>query len=495
MKLLLTRSAVQVGLVAVACGVLAQVLSHGADAVLAFWDAQAHLDIARRVLDATTPGLQMLGTVWLPVPHLLYLPFTLVDAWWWNGLAGGIVGLIAFVVTAVSMHDLAVRRGGTVAGWVAAVVVICNPSLLYLQTTAMTEPLLLAFLTASVACLDRWWLDTTHARALAWAGIFAALAVGSRYDGWFYMAVAGPMVLWHGRNLRSVLQFALFPTLMVAAWLLYNWHYFGDPLEFQRGIWSAASQQAELAERGLLPTRGHPLLATAYYLGAAALTVGGAFVLAAMPGIGVALHRRVVAPVVLLGSALCFNVISLWAGQSVIALPFGDTPGVMNLRYGVMVLPLVALAVALLTTALASSKHRIAFLSVLVLGQVVLWTWRFPEQVGALREGLAIRDGDRVQMDASIWLAGHYDRGRVLVAPAVNVSPRSRIAMRDRIYPWSWELGPAALADPAGTVDWVIVDTRNGGDPVTQAVAADTTFRRHFLRAFERQGLEIWQRR
>jgi hypothetical protein len=39
------------------------------------------------------------------------------------------------------------------------------------------------------------------------------------------------------------------------------------------------------------------------------------------------------------------------------------------------------------------------------------------------------------------------------------------------------------------------VDTRNGGDPVTQAVAADTTFRRHFLRAFERQGLEIWQRR
>lgn len=67
--------------------------------------------------------------------------------------------------------------------------------------------------------------------------------------------------------------------------------------------------------------------------------------------------------------------------------------------------------------------------------------------------------------------------------------------MRDRVYPWSWELGPAALANPGSTVDWVLVDTRNSGDPVTLAVAADTSFRRHFLRAFERQGLEIWQRR
>src|SRR5688572_116301 len=214
-----TRSAVQVGLVAVLCGIVAQVIAHRADAVLAFWDAQAHLDIARRVFDATTPGLQMLGTVWLPVPHLLYLPFTLVDAWWWNGLAGGIVGLAAFVITAVAIHDIARRRGGTVAGWVAAAVVIFNPSLLYLQATAMTEPLLLAFLPASVAWLDRWWVDPLDHRALRWAGIAAALAVGARYDGWFYVLMAAPMIMWRGRNLRSIASFLLFPTLMVLAWL------------------------------------------------------------------------------------------------------------------------------------------------------------------------------------------------------------------------------------------------------------------------------------
>jgi hypothetical protein len=225
------------------------------------------------------------------------------------------------------------------------------------------------------------------------------------------------------------------------------------------------------------------------------LTVGGAVVLAALAGTTVAVRRGLLAPVALLGSALVFNVLALWAGQSVIALPWSEPPGVMNVRYGVMLLPFAAFAVGLLATGIHRPRLRIVGLIALATIQLGVWTWQFPAQVGALREGLAIRDGDRVQMDASIWLAQHYDRGRVLVAPAVNVSPRSRIAMRDRIYPWSWELGPAALADPAGHVDWVVVDTRNTGDPVTQAVAADTTFRRHFLRAFERQGLEIWQRR
>jgi hypothetical protein len=112
-----------------------------------------------------------------------------------------------------------------------------------------------------------------------------------------------------------------------------------------------------------------------------------------------------------------------------------------------------------------------------------------------LREGLAIRDGDPAQMDASRWLERHYDRGRILVAPAVNISPRSRVELRDRVYPWTWQLGDSALADPAAVVDWVVVDTRQADDPVTRAVARDSTFSRRFFRAFEERGLEIWTRR
>ena len=43
--------------------------------ILYFGDAESHLNIARRIIDSRTPGYGQLGTVWLPLPHLLVLPF------------------------------------------------------------------------------------------------------------------------------------------------------------------------------------------------------------------------------------------------------------------------------------------------------------------------------------------------------------------------------------------------------------------------------------
>ena len=37
-------------------------------------DAEAHLDIARRIFDSRTPGWSQVGTTWLPLPHLLMIP-------------------------------------------------------------------------------------------------------------------------------------------------------------------------------------------------------------------------------------------------------------------------------------------------------------------------------------------------------------------------------------------------------------------------------------
>ncbi|HRP08345.1 MAG TPA: hypothetical protein PLL69_07645 [Gemmatimonadales bacterium] len=372
---------------------------------------------------------------------------------------------------------------------------IINPSLLYLQSTAMTEPLLLGFMTASVALLDRWWDHPEESKTLWWAGLLAAFAVGSRYDGWFLVALAVPFILWRSRSILAATRFALLPLLMVGLWLWYNWHYFGDPLEFQRGAWSAAAQQSALADQGLLPTRGNLPLATWYYLGAAGLCSGFILMIAGAAGTLAVFRKGAGMAMLLLSSALAFNVIALVAGQSVIALPWTTPAGVLNLRYGVMLLPALALGSAAALAAIGDSRRRVTALVVILALQAGAWAWRFPNQAGALREALAIRDGDRVQMDVSIWLEHNYDRGRVLISPALNVSPRSRIAMRDRIHPWSWETGPAALADPGSTVDWVLVDERNQSDPVTAAVAADTEFGRDFILAHEDRGISIWQRR
>lgn len=66
--------------------------------VLLYGDAVAHINIARRVFDSHTPGLLQLGTVWLPLPHLLLIPFLLNDWMWQSGVGGSIPSLIAYVL-------------------------------------------------------------------------------------------------------------------------------------------------------------------------------------------------------------------------------------------------------------------------------------------------------------------------------------------------------------------------------------------------------------
>jgi len=501
---LTARPALQAGLVALLVGAAVQWWAHRADLVLAFWDAQAHLDIARRVWDSTTPGIQMLGTVWLPVPHLLYLPFTLVDSWWWSGLAGGLVGLAAFVATAMATFAIVRRHTeGTAWAWVATLAVILNPSLAYLQTTAMTEPILLAFLTGSVWAIGVWAGDRQDTKNLIAAGILAGLAVGTRYDGWAFTLLASTLILLMSRSLRSTLRFAAPSGLFVALWLLYNMVLYDDPLAFQRSAWSAQAQQEALALRGLLPDRHQIIGAFSTYLGAVGLTSGwillGAGVIAT--GFLASTRRKGLLEVLLLGVVLPFNVFTLWGGQSIISVPWHDPPGVTNLRYGVLLLPAAATAIALAGAHIGSHANRRAWtrfaVGVLFLLQGAWFIAGDAGTNGALREALVIQSGehDIAQMNASRWLAANYDRGRILVAPAVNVSPRTRIPLRDRIYPWTWEIGPAALAAPSMHVDWVLVDRRAATDPVARAIGAIPDFARQFDRVFTERELEIWRRR
>src|SRR5579863_10417539 len=63
-------------------------------------DAEAHLNIARRIVDSRTPGWSQVGTTWLPLPHLLMVPLVRNDWMWRTGLAGAIVSGIAMSLAA-----------------------------------------------------------------------------------------------------------------------------------------------------------------------------------------------------------------------------------------------------------------------------------------------------------------------------------------------------------------------------------------------------------
>src|SRR5260370_21148096 len=62
---------------------------------LYYGDAEAHLNIARRLVDNRTPGIRQLGTTWLPLPHLLLAPLAGNDRLWQTGPAGTLVSVPA----------------------------------------------------------------------------------------------------------------------------------------------------------------------------------------------------------------------------------------------------------------------------------------------------------------------------------------------------------------------------------------------------------------
>src|SRR5258705_4599639 len=71
---------------------------------LSYNDARSHLDIGRRVVEGLKPGLAQLGSVWLPLPHLLMVPTIWNDFMWHTGLSGALQSMISFVMTGLLIY-------------------------------------------------------------------------------------------------------------------------------------------------------------------------------------------------------------------------------------------------------------------------------------------------------------------------------------------------------------------------------------------------------
>jgi hypothetical protein len=92
-------------------------------ATLYFGDAEAHLDIARRIVDSRTPGWSQIGTTWLPLPHLLMIPLVRNDWLWQTGLAGAVTSGFCMAVAATFLFSAARRIFANTTAAIVAVAV------------------------------------------------------------------------------------------------------------------------------------------------------------------------------------------------------------------------------------------------------------------------------------------------------------------------------------------------------------------------------------
>src|SRR5690242_15467208 len=121
---------------------------HRLGLTLTHYDARGHLVVARRIFDSITPGWQQVGAVWLPLPHLLNAIPVQIDVLYRTGASAVAISIAAFAVACGSIVWIVDMLTDSPAAAIAgAAVFALNPNVLYLQSTPMTEPLLIALTT------------------------------------------------------------------------------------------------------------------------------------------------------------------------------------------------------------------------------------------------------------------------------------------------------------------------------------------------------------
>ncbi|HWG38771.1 MAG TPA: hypothetical protein VN690_13750 [Terriglobales bacterium] len=463
-------------LLALAAGGGTLIWAWAADKMLLYGDATAHLAIARRMVDSATPGLGQWGTVWLPLPHLLMTPLVLFLPLWRNGVAGAAPALGAFVVAAWMLHRIVARNWGATAGAWAAVFFCWNPSLLYLAAVPMTETVYLAAFLGLVDACDR---------GRPWqAGVWGMAATLCRYDGWFALAFALPVLAGSAPDVRGAWsrawRFCALAGAGPALWLLYNWWYLNDALSFATGPYSARQIYLNALRHGGLRYPGdHALrIAALYFLKTVVLTCGVPLAILALWGVLLWRRWRGRGAAWMLLAPLPWYLWAMWSGNVPIFVPQYWPHGYYNLRYGVQMLPAVALFSALAVSAMAAAAQRVLVPHLrlgLVLGLAGLCAGGYAEMLrapGPVTYAEAEHNApDRLAMEHQLAkaLKPRQKGERVLMYYGTypGALADDGIAVREVVQESNFLLWQDALFAPHRHVQWVVVEE---GSPVAKLV-------------------------
>jgi hypothetical protein len=490
-------------------GFFALLICYAKGYLLLYGDAVAHLGIARRILDARYPGLSQLGGVWLPLPHLLMLPFIMKMEMWQTGFAAVPMSLLSYAASVAGVWRLARRMMRLRWSLVATAFYALNPNLLYLATTAMTEALFLALLVWTVVFTMegigalRAGNTNVARRRMLLTGLLILGQVYTRYDGWIVGAAVWCCFAWsvwkltdevRKRILPAFLLFTLMCVAGPASWFWYNAHFEHDWLDFMRGPYSAKQIERKTAPPGQHYRGWHNLgWAALFYtrtaqVDAAFWETGFGLLLAAGYGLWATSRRRVEEVVkrraenfaLLLWVPLPFYIYSIAYGSVPIFIPQLWPHSYYNARYGMEMLPALSLYGALAAEqfdvwlrnktdgwARVGARFWQPLAMMLCVANCIAMMYKVPT---VLKEGI-VNATTRVPFEHSLAMTLEQlppDEPTMMATSAhigaVQVAGRSLRSMVTENDNDSWV---AALADPAGKAAYVIAME---GDPVASAV-------------------------
>jgi hypothetical protein len=462
---------------------------------LSHYDARGHLIVARRIADSITPGWQQTGAVWLPLPHLLNAVPVQVDLFYRTGASAVAISIASYAIAAGAIASILLMLTSSIpAAAAGAAVFALNPNVLYLQSTPMTEPLLLATTTVAVAmliasadALSRAALHGCHRGV----GIAFALACLTRYEAWpvtISALVAAAWARWRRGEpfadvMRGVGRIALFPAVAIGGFAIFSRVVIGE--------WFLAGGFFVPENKAL----GDPMLAAAEIgwgtrmLSGPVLTAVGAAGLGIAVGLGLASRRR----------ADALIVVSLLAMAAIPWVAFVDGHP-FRIRYMVPLMAIQAIGAGLVAGVLPWRRAQAVAAAALVLvatyelrpldataPMVVEAQWDRPNAPERARVTACLGSPPpRGKIMASMGSLGHY----------MQEASASGFALHDFLHEGNGDIWLAALVTPRPFVDWVLIEEKaEGGDMLARLAREKPSFLDGFDRVCDGAGLVLYRRR
>lgn len=452
---------------------------------LLYNDARSHMDISRRVFDSLTPGLLQIGSVWLPLYHILMLPFVQNDYLWHTGLAGTIVSAFSYIISCYFIFKtIKLITKSTIISLIGFLLFSLNPNLLYLQSVPLDEVLAVASVSASIYFILKW-SKTDYQPDLIFAAFFAFLGSLSRYEVWFLILAEAIFVFLHSldgqlfskikkaEGLLVLFSFLAFSGIFL--WFLYNFLGWNDPLYFLHNPSAHLAQQKEFEKNGLLPTK-HNLFLSIYVLLTNIIENIGP-VLTSISAISLAMllllkdkfQNKLFYLVTL--SPLGFLLLTLYFGITVLFTKFFPSPGtadkIFNVRYGVIALiPAVIITCTALFKLIKFSKVKTLTYSIfltLLAGDILFFaTTGMPATIQDGKTGIS-GFGQANEVVMSETVKNNCQNGKTLISAGQDeiIMFESGFPMKQFIYEGSGKYWRQALENPAENAVCIVLQ-KNG---------------------------------
>ncbi|MBU4397003.1 hypothetical protein KKC08_02465, partial [Patescibacteria group bacterium] len=360
-------------------------------------------------------------------------------------------------------------------------------------------PLFLATLIVSVYYLAKY-VQNKKILDLVLTGTFVMMTTLVRYDGWFLfvyllalLPVWGYFTLGKKRTEGIFFLFASIGGFGILLWLLWNWAIFSDPIYFMTGPYSAHAQQEVLQSVGQLPTKGNLFTASSYFVWS--IIANNGIVLTLTGGIGILAtllilkKKKQILSLLAISSPLLFNILALYMGHSAMNVPQATlNPGYFNIRYGLLVLPVIAFVVGIL----ASVKP----FGWIMFGLITIQTLLFIPQGKpvVLIDGLRGLKNTYHTVEASQWLAENYQKGLILTSLASHDAfvARTGLPMKLYIHEGTREHWQEALKMPSKKVSYIALISYPP-DVVYKALENNSDFKKNYKLVHSYGTFEIYE--